>query len=546
MRSATLQPDVKSRTKLTPAKDTAPAAIPAPPESPPAVLLRRTIMALAILLTFEGLLRKLEPGVIGIMIFLLKDVVIVYLAFQLLRFHRLSSAINFISVSYLTVAVFIVPNFLQTMGHDPLLAIFGAKEYLLYPIVGLATFTAFENAPVSRVIQFARFLAFLMIPAGLVAILQTQLPVDSWINLSVDGESLEGFSSAGHLRVSSTFSFVSQFCCFLNMQMFMVFLALHGGMKKMTFFQKLMLLAPVPLLIICSYLTGSRGAVIGNTMVLVFAVGLACMRLEFAKLLKFVWIAAAIGLVVIVFQALSPDLMATYTTRERGHAFGVSHEIQGRIWDAFFGWTPHVVEVPLFGNGLGLMSNGSEAISSYSRNFRIASGWTETDFATTLVEGGPYLMIVWYLFRYYIIFQTTRRFLFQTSKTLFLPGAFCQAYVILVGLTGTLGIQPPISIWWWLSVGLSTIIWWRSIHPFAEDLEPEPEPAHTKLAPAAAPKPQAALGPFTVRKTPAPAEAATVSPPAPAVEPTPPPSPLPPGAKPIRGRSSYANRLHRR
>ena len=46
--------------------------------------------------------------------------------------------------------------------------------------------------------------------------------------MSVDGESLEDFSSAGHLRVSSTFSFVSQFCCFLNMQMFMVFFALHG------------------------------------------------------------------------------------------------------------------------------------------------------------------------------------------------------------------------------------------------------------------------------------------------------------------------------
>jgi hypothetical protein len=246
------------------------------------------------------------------------------------------------------------------------------------------------------------------------------------------------------------------------MQMFAVFLALHGGVGRLPPLKKLIYLAPIPLLVVCSYLTGSRGAVVGNMMVLVFAVGLACLRFELRKLMGFVWIAGAIAVVVVGFQFLFPDLMATYTVREQGHAFGVSNEIQGRVFDAFFGWTRYVREVPFFGNGLGLMSNGSQSLSDYSKNFRIASGWTETDFATTLVEGGPYLMVVWYAFRYFIIFQTTRRFLFQTNKDLFVPAAFCQAYVILVGLTGTLGIQPPIAIWWWMSVGLSTIL---AFHP---------------------------------------------------------------------------------
>lgn len=542
MRTATLRPDVKSRPKLTPKKDAAPVAAVAPPETPAVRTLRHTLMALVVLLTFEGLLRKLEPGSIGVLIFLLKDVVILYLGFQVFSRHKLNPAVHFLSIGYLVAGFFFVPCILQTMAHDPVLAVFGAKEYLLYPMVALALFVAFENAPMSRVVGFARLVAFLMIPAGLVAILQTRLPATNWINMSVDGGSLEDFSSAGHLRVSSTFSFVSQFCCFLNMQMFMVFLALQGGVKKLPPLKKLIYLAPIPLLVVCSYLTGSRGAVVGNTMVLVFAVGLACMRFELGKVIRFVWIAGAIAVVALIFQALSPDLMATYTVREKGHAFGVSNEIQDRVFDAFFGWTAHVGEVPFFGNGLGLMSNGSDAISSYSKNFRIASGWTETDFATTLVEGGPYLMFVWYAFRYYIIFQTTRLFLFQTSRELFLPGAFCQGYVILVGLTGTLGIQPPIAIWWWLGVGLSIMLWWRSIHPLAES----DAPAVATAGPIRPVRAARAVG----APVPAVAKAHEVLPAKrPAVaEPEPAPAAPPPGppVKPMRGRSTYADRLHRR
>jgi hypothetical protein len=539
MRTATIRPDVKSRPKPAAKKAAAPAVAVAPPETPAIATLRKTLVALVLLLVFEGLARKLEPGAVGVAIFLLKDVLILYLGFQVFTRHKLNPAVNFILVAYMAVAFFMGPNILQTMAHDPVLAVFGAKEYLLYPIVGLAFFVAFENAPMERVIKFARLIAFLMIPAGLVAILQTHLSPTSWINLSVDGGSLEDFSSAGHLRVSSTFSFVSQFCCFLNMQMYMVFLALHGGLKKMTTTQKLVLLAPIPLLVISSYLTGSRGAVVGNTMVLVFAVGLACMRFELAKVIKFVWIGVAIAVVALIFQALSPDLMATYTVREKGHAFGVSNEVQSRVWEAFFGWTPHLFEVPFFGNGLGLMSNGSEAISHYSKDFRIASGWTETDFATTLVEGGPWLMLVWYTFRYYIIFETTRRFLFQTSKELFLPGAFCQGYVILVGLTGTLGIQPPIAIWWWLAVGISTILWWRSVRPLAP--EGTVPVAAERAGPVRPSRPTAAAA-----LTPAKFHLVETQPEASPAPPAPVPVVSDPTPKPLRGRSAYADKLHRR
>jgi hypothetical protein len=179
--------------------------------------------------------------------------------------------------------------------------------------------------------------------------------------------------------------------------------------------------------------------------------------------------------------------------------------------------------VPFLGNGLGIMSNGSDAISAYARTFRLDE-WTETDFATTLFEGGPYLIFVWYAFRYYIILQTTRRFLFGVSRSLSLPAAFCQAFVILVGMTGTLAIQPPVAIWWWLGVGLSTTLWWRSIHPIG----PMPDEG-------------GGLGGGGGRHGPAP-----VTPSGRASRAPSPAAPLPgsPTPRPIRGRSAYAERLH--
>ena len=113
--------------------------------------------------------------------------------------------------------------------------------------------------------------------------------------------------------------------------------------------------------------------------------------------------------------------------------------------------------------------------------------------------------------------MTTRNFLLETRSELFLPGAFCVADIILVGLTGTMGIQPPVAIWWWMSVGLATTLWWRSLHPLqAAAIIVPPRPTKTGMKPA-----------------PLPAAAPIGSVPAPT-----------PGGRKAKGRSSYADRLH--
>jgi hypothetical protein len=455
--------------------------------------LRWLVTLLVYVLTFEGVARKLQIAGTSVFIFLLKDFIVATMAVYVLRM-RSHPAIEFLWAAYVSIGVLFLPIIMSTALHDPFLALFGMKEYLLYPIVAFAVFLALKDSTIDEIVQFFRPLAILIIPAVLVAIWELQLPQTHWLNLSVEGENLQGFSAGGELRVSSTFSFVAQFCCFLNAQIFIAVVALthFRGIKWLWL---PIYLALFPLLIIGAYVTGSRGAVVGDTMLIVIAAGLSSIKLQFRALFRVVALVGGLLITITVAQYFYPHLFAAYSAREGGQLIGVSGEIQSRVYYSFFSWMGQASNTPLLGYGIGVMSNGSDTISDYADTYRSLGVWTETDFATTLFEGGIYLVLIWYGFRYYVIFQTLRRFLLDVRGELTMSAAFCQAFVILIGMTGTLGIQPPVAIWWWLAVGTSLLLSWKCVEPVKNTPQPE--------APA-------------------------------------------PVAKKIRGRSAYADRLHRK
>ena len=443
-------------------------------------LLRRTLISLAIVLTFEGFLRKLNISGTNVLIFFIKDIVVLFLGIHVARAKR-PPALDFFWGAYLTTCVLFMPVILSTMVHDPLLAAFGTKQYLLYPVVAAAVFIAYESSPIGDLIRFLRWLALLIIPTASVAIFQSYLPPTHWLNLSVGGEDLEGFSAAGHLRVSSTFSFVAQFCAFLNAEMFILILSMNG-LKSLRFFWKCLYLTLIPLLLISCYITGSRGAVVGNIGIIMLACALSLAKFDARSALRVITIIGCVILTLVTTQYLFPDFFAAYSARESGSLLSISGENRQRVLSTLFDWTSEIFSTPLFGHGLGIMSNGSNMVSNYAASFR-AEIWTETDYATTLFEGGLYLVFVWYGFRYYIIYQTTRCFLLGVGGEWAAPAAFCQGFVILIGVTSTLAIQPPIAIWWWMAVGTSMVIWWKNVEPPKDEENPTlpPPPSEKKI-----------------------------------------------------------------
>ena len=230
-------------------------------------------------------------------------------------------------------------------------------------------------------------------------------------------------------------------------------------------------LSIVPLLVVSSYVTGSRGAVLIDLAIIAIAGTLSLLKFQVRSAIRVVFILCGLLLILVAARYVLPDAFAAYSEREQGQLIGASSEIQQRIYDAIFGWMGGVFNTPFLGYGLGIMSNGSQMISSYAQQYR-AFTWTETDFATTLFEGGLYLVIVWYSFRYFVIYQVVKRFLGMVSSEPSIPCAFCAGYVTIIGFTETLALQPPIAIWFWLAVGTALVIWWKSIEPKQPDSAP--------------------------------------------------------------------------
>ena len=458
------------------------APVPSRENHPKALrLLRWTLLLLVVELTFEGLARKLNIPGTNVAIFLLKDIIVAAIGIQVMRQKR-PPTINFLWVAYLAEIVLFLPLILYTAAQDPILAVFGAKEYLLYPMVAFGVFLGFEKSTWPEIVGFFRWIALLVLPTAGIALLQLHLPPTHWLNLSVDGAELDAFSAGGHLRVSSTFSFVAQYCAFINAEVFITVIALNS-LKDVRFFGKAIYLSIIPLLIVSSYITGSRGAVLTNCVTIAMATALSLVKFESRSTFRIVLIIGALIMTLAVSRLVFPSAFEAYADRERGQLLGASSEIQDRMYDTMFDWMNNVATTPFFGSGLGIMSNGSEVLSRYAFNQREFT-WTETDFASTLFEGGIYLIVVWYGFRYFVIYQAITHFMRVRDRALSLPGAFCAGFVITVGLTGTLGIQPPIAIWWWLAVGTSFLIWGKSVEaiatgakPKSDTLPPPPGPA---------------------------------------------------------------------
>jgi hypothetical protein len=116
------------------------------------------------------------------------------------------------------------------------------------------------------------------------------------------------------------------------------------------------------------------------------------------------------------------------------------------------------------------MSNGSQRVSAVAMSYRQDDFWTETDLATTYFEGGWYLIVVWTGFRLWVIWNVVGAIRQIRDSKIFLVAAGLVGFVIVTGLMGTLGIQPPLAIWFWLAVGLVFVL----AHHDRLDSRPQP------------------------------------------------------------------------
>jgi len=418
--------------------------------------IHRCLCALVLTLLFEGIVRKLAPAALGIGIFFLKDVIALALLFLCLPARRNAEATRWLRIMSVVLGL-LSPCILWTAIRDPLLAVFGAKQYALFPIVAVAMCVAYLPNRFREFLTIFKLMAASLVVTTIVAIAQNRLPAGHWLNMSVGGEDLEGFSAGGYLRVSSTFPFVGQYCYYLNALCFClpVLFCLQKARRK--WMRTLLLIVLIGLAATGTFITGSRGSVIGNLAILSVG-GVLAVILGRTKGAGQVIVALVVGAVLLgVLRTQHPEFFAAYETRVEGTSES-SHlvEITKRVQSGLLDWTSGWDDAPpsLLGYGLGVMSNGSEKLSSYAAGWRNSGFWTETDQGTTFFEGGWYLVAIWYGFRFWVILETLLMVLKLRSSDARIAAGFAWGFILVIGVTGTLAIQPPLAIWWWLAVGL--------------------------------------------------------------------------------------------
>jgi hypothetical protein len=426
---------------------------------------RRAIHQLLCLLTFtvifEGIARKIAPLSLGIPIFFLKDALTVVLLLLSLKGESNAEASHLLGVMRLIVLL-LFPCIALTAFHDPLLAVFGVKQYALFPTVAVAMCVAYIPNGFQELFSLFRLIAFSVIVTTAVAVAQNRLPAGSWLNLTVGGENNSIFARGGYMRVSSTFPFVAQYCFYLNALCYC--LAAFLFLKNLVAARGAIVLTVVfvGLFIVGTFVTGSRGAVIGNAAIL-SAGGLLCLFFVGVKALVKLSALGGLGIVLLgVMQSQHPEFFAAYQARVDGSGGEEAHtiEMENRIENGLLGWIDGSRRAPpsIFGYGLGVMSNGSDKLSAYAAEWRSNGFWTETDQATTFFEGGWYLVFVWYGFRFWVIIYSVALVRKLECLELRLVACFAAGFILVTGVVGTLAIQPSLAIWWWLAVGLISCI----------------------------------------------------------------------------------------
>lgn len=427
------------------------------------------LYAMVSMLVFEGLLRKLVPS-LATLIFFGKDVLCLFGLYYVNKIFLTGSGYT-IFEKWKTSLLIFIPSVFFTAIMDPTLAVFGIKQYLLYLVVAVLMTLAFPPDKFESFKKLVFFITVLIIPTTLIAVIQNSLPATHWLNMGVDGNSLEGFAAAGYLRVSSTFSFTGQYSWFLNLVTpFLAAVLFWPKQNDIPMKRPWLLNAYIGVVavafVVGIFITGGRSAVLGCALCIALGLVLSAFKSPGKIIGK-----ALVGLSMFIalyggMHAVKPEFFAAYEARSSNQDDDStqSDEMKSRLEGSFTGWTKWLfnedIVAIVFGNGLGVISNGSEKISRYAGKLKdnLAGIDIEGDIATTFFEGGIYLAVVWTSVRIWAIWFCFKIWLSVKRKDWAILVSFLFGYVIQNACLGQVGKQPPLNMWLWLSVGAVAVV----------------------------------------------------------------------------------------
>ncbi|MBD1916323.1 MULTISPECIES: hypothetical protein [Cyanophyceae] len=230
---------------------------------------RRSIQAVLVLVVLEGALRKWVLPQASQVIYFLKDFVLIgaYIRYFLLSstqiqlFTKKSSILLLVGCTAFWAGV----QALNPSLGSPIIGLFGIKSYFLYvPLIWLVP-QMFETE--EALYRFIRSYLLLLIPVGLLAIVQFFSPPTSPLNVYAWGEEGPAVVSSGlnTVRVTGTFSYLTGYSTYLLACLCLLLPVISRPQSRLW---QVLTLTEGALIAATSFMTGSRGLVLGSVLLI--------------------------------------------------------------------------------------------------------------------------------------------------------------------------------------------------------------------------------------------------------------------------------------
>lgn len=350
--------------------------------------IKRLIWTYFFLLIFEGALRKwFFPSAANVLLLIRDPVVLVayFFAWRSGLFPR-----NVFVVAAVIIGLLSFVAGLAMLPESPAVVFFGFRTNFVQLAFIFIIPKVFDSRDVERLGYWTLIIA---IPMAALMALQFMSPPQSFIN-SGAGDNFEQIESAlGRIRPPGTFSFISGPVYFYAL---VVAFLLYNPFKKC---YPVWLMVAATLATLCAVaVSGSRST--AGSIGVVFLVGLACSGV-LRPVMALRWLAGLIAIAVVAYFLSSLSIISSgltvFTTRvsnASGNEGGAVGFI-ARFLSGYTGFFPALYDASLFGDGLGLGTNGGLALLADKSKFI----WFEDEWKRHILESGPILGAAFILYR---------------------------------------------------------------------------------------------------------------------------------------------------
>lgn len=415
---------------------------------------RRSILAVFVLIIFEGALRKWVLPQLSDLLYFLKDLVLLgaYLRFFFFSDHSPKHPFKSYAIkSFLVLSAIwcFFQVFNPSLG-SPVAGLFGLRGYLFYvPLMWLIP-NLFETE--NDLYRALRSYLLLVIPVGILGILQFFSPASSPLNVYAGGiDPTAGFSGTDSVRITGTFPYISGYAVYLSVCFaVLVPLLLRSQPRKW----QLASTAEMAIIIANSLMTGSRGIILFEAAYLAGFVGLTVLRKpsQFQTYVKRFTLPALVSF-FILSRWLRPAFDA-FSTR----ATTTSDTVSGRLTNAF-NFVPYFQLKGIDGYGVGATHQAVNVLRNtlgLPYGERIPIGF-ESEFGRIALELGPIGFILWYGLRLVLLLALFR--LFWKLRTPFLQHLALAAFLThLIQFIGQLVVHNVFSVYYWALAGFIVLL----------------------------------------------------------------------------------------